>query len=270
MRTWHVVLLAVCGVIGAGAAPADTVLLNGAVLVFHGIEVKPAAATAPEFRQALAIAVGRIIYIGTTDKARAYVGPATRVYDLGGRMVMPGIEDGHFHGTRPTDCRMGYQGGTIPQILARLQACLDAPEQAALNESNVRFEANNLFGESIEPAGTPLTRRDLDRLRTKRPVLVENADGHKFWMNSRAMANAGITKATPNPADGVIGRDADGEPNGFFADFDPESWGDKRPVTDAMRLGQVAITEADANRQGITSIFIPGGGEEQIASWAAL
>jgi predicted amidohydrolase YtcJ len=268
--------------------PADTVLLNGAVLVFHGVEVrvtgsgsaarekgatgdkKDTGAAAPEFQEGMAIAGGRIIYIGTSQKARAHIGPGTKVYDLGGRMVMPGIIDGHFHGTRPTDCRMGYQGGTIPQIQARLQACLDAPDQAPLKNSNMRFEANNLFGESIEPPGTPLTRKDLDRLDTKRPIWVENADGHKFWMNSRAMANAGITKETPDPPAGVIGRDAHGEPNGFFADYDPPSWGDERPVTDAMRLEWVARTEADANRMGITSIFVPGGGEEEIASWAAL
>jgi predicted amidohydrolase YtcJ len=287
-------LLALLGLSGAGAAepnpgPADTVLLNGAILVTHDVERMkpgtagkgttgggkllarpPVAAGRPEFREALAISGGHILFMGTSEQARAYVGPATKVFDLGGRMVMPGIIDGHFHGTRPTDCRMGYQGGTIPQILARLQACLDAPDQAPLRTSNIRFEANNLFGEAIEPAGTPLTRKDLDSLDTKRPVWVENADGHKFWMNSRAMANAGITKATPDPPEGVIGRDAGGEPNGFFSDYDPPSWGDERPVTDAMRLEQAAITEADANRQGITSIFIPGGGEEQIASWAAL
>ena len=264
--------------------PADSVLLHGAVLVTHGVEVranaagaekseggkKAASATAPEFREALAIAAGRIVFVGTSDQARAYIGRETRVVDLGGRMVMPGIIDGHFHGTRPTDCRMGYQGGTIVQILARLQACLDAPDQAPLRNTNTRFEANNLFGEAIEPPGTPLTRKDLDRLDTRRPVWVENADGHKFWMNSRAMANAGITRDTPDPPEGVIGRDAEGEPNGFFSDYDPPSWGDERPVTDAMRLERVARTEADANRQGITSIFIPGGGEEEIAAWGAL
>ena len=254
--------------------PADSVLLHGAVLVFHGIEARPgdppAAARPPEFREAVAIASGRIVFVGSTKKARAYIGPDTKVFDLGGRMVMPGIVDGHFHGTRPTDCDMGYQGGTIAQILARLQACLDAPDQASLKNGNTRFEARSFFAEAIEPAGTPLTRRDLDRLDTTRPVLVRNADGHKFWLNSRAIANAGIGKDTPDPQDGAIGRDAGGEPNGFFADFDLPAWGDERPVTDAMRLERVARTQADANREGITSIFVPGGGESQIASWSRL
>jgi predicted amidohydrolase YtcJ len=254
--------------------PAETVLLNGAVLVFHGIEVRAPSGTAPgrapEFQEAVAIAAGRIVFVGSTKQARAYIGPATKVFDAGGRLVMPGIVDGHFHGTRPNDCPMGYQGGTIPQILARLQACLDAPDQAPLKNSNTRFLALSLFGEAVEPPGTMLTRRDLDRLDTKRPVLVRNADGHKFWLNSRAIANAGLGKDTPEPPDGALGRDASGELNGFFADFDLPSWGEERPVTDAMRVERVARTQADANRQGITSIFVPGGGQDQIAAWSRL
>jgi len=272
--------------------PADTVLVNGAVLLFHGVEKRDgrgwsvagtgemgtrgaseathAAGSNPEFAEAVAISGGKIVFVGPSKKARTYVGPATKVVDLGGRMVMPGIVDGHFHGTRPTDCPMNYEGGTVDKILARLQACLDTPDQAALRNTNVRFEANNLFGEAIEPPGTRLTRRDLDRLDTTRPVMVENADGHKFFMNSRAIRNAGLGKETPDPPEGAIGRDADGTPNGFFADIETPSWGDERPVTDAMRLTWAARTEADANREGITAIFIPGGGEDEIASWTAL
>src|SRR5262249_46347796 len=151
-------------------------LLNGQVLVFHGVEVRPGepppSGRKPEFQEAVAVSSGRIVFVGSAKEARAWVGPQTRVTDLGGRMVMPGIIDGHFHATRPTDCRMGYQGGTIPQILAKLQACLDAPDQAALKGTNTRFVALSFFGEAVEPAGTMLTRQDLDRLDTKRPVLV--------------------------------------------------------------------------------------------------
>ncbi|HEV8198574.1 MAG TPA: amidohydrolase family protein [Candidatus Polarisedimenticolia bacterium] len=277
-------ILLLPGAAMAKPQPADTVLLNGAVLVFHGVEVRPASEhgpvaaganefrgrQAPEFQEAVAIAGGRIFFVGPTKNARAYIGPATKVYDLGGRMVMPGIVDGHFHGTRSSDCPMGYQGGTIPRILARLQACLDSADQAPLKQTNTRFVALSFFGEAVEPPGTMLTRQDLDRLDTTRPVLVRNADGHKFWLNSKAIANAGIKKETPDPADGALGRDADGEPNGFFADYDLPSWGDERPATDAMRLERVAQTQADANREGITSIFVPGGGEDQIAFWSRL
>ncbi|MGH9749194.1 MAG: amidohydrolase family protein, partial [Candidatus Polarisedimenticolia bacterium] len=183
-------LAAVCCGCGAMSRPpaAELVLLSGAILLFDGIERQEAigaatggpgathSATPPRFAEAIAVTSGRIAFIGTTLQARKHVGPATRVIDLEGRMVMPGIVDGHFHGTRRTDCEMGYAGGTVPQVLARLQACLDGPDQAPLKKTNVRFSASHFFGEAIEPLGTPLTRADLDRLDTSRPVMVTNAD----------------------------------------------------------------------------------------------
>ena len=288
-RLAGVTLLAVvCGACGAMSRPpaADLVLLNGAILLFDGIErqAAPAAGTAgaatvgaaanaaasPRFAEAIAITGGRIVFIGTSRQAKRHVGQATQVIDLGGRMVMPGIVDGHFHGTRRTDCEMGYAGGTVPQILDKLQACLDHPDQAALKKSNVRFSASHLFGEAIEPPGTALTRADLDRLDTTRPIMITHADGHKFWMNSRAIDNAGMSGKTPDPREGQIGRDAKRRPTGVFADFDPGDWGQAVPVTDAVRLDTARQTNADANRMGLTAVFVPGGGEEEIAAWAKL
>src|SRR5688572_31405490 len=110
------------------AAPADSILRNGRILVFSGLE-RHERADAPKFEQALAIRDGRIVFIGTNEQAESFAGPKTEVTDLRGRMVMPGVVDGHFHGTRTPDCAMGYEGGTIPQILAKLQACLDRSDQ---------------------------------------------------------------------------------------------------------------------------------------------
>ena len=253
----------------AAAHPADTVLRNGAVLVFDGIE-RHQGTESPKFAQAIAIAEGRIVFVGANDAAKDYVGPATRVVDLAGRMVMPGIIDGHFHGSPSTDCDMGYAGGTVAEVLAKLQACLDRPDQAVHKGSNVRLYASQFFGEAITPAGTALTRDDLDRLDTTRPVLVRNADGHKFWMNSKAIGNAGINAQTPTPPDGQIGRDADGRPNGFFADIAAGDWGMKPPVTEDALIEEVRQTIAAANRKGITAVFVPGHGEDEISQWATV
>jgi len=273
--TWALGLSAV-SLLGAASHPvaapanprdADTVLLNGAILVFQGIE-RNDGARQPKFAQAVAIAGGRIVFVGPTRKAKKYVGPATRIIDLEGRMVMPGIVDGHFHGTRLTDCEMGYAGGTVAEVLAKLQACLDRPDQAAFKGTNVRMAATHMFGEAIVPPGTALTRDDLDRLDTTRPVTVDNADGHKFWMNSRAIENAHIDRNTATPPGGQIGRDAGARPNGFFADLDVDDWGETAPVSEETRVDLVRRTNADANRMGITSVFVPGGGEDEIARWA--
>ena len=264
--------------------PADMVLLNGAILTFDGIEQQAAGtasieadgaertpvAASPQLAQALAIADGRIVFIGSDREAEGYIGAATRVIQLEGRMVMPGIVDGHFHGTRPTDCEMGYAGGTVPQVLAKLQACLDEPGQASLKNTNVRFTASHLFGEAIEPPGTTLTRRDLDQLVTTRPLVVEHADGHKFWANSRAIDNAGVNENTPDPREGEIARDAAGRPTGMFADFELGDWGEEAPVTETKQLETVRRTAADANRMGLTSVFVADDGEEEIAAWGRL
>jgi predicted amidohydrolase YtcJ len=269
------ILVCATSVAIAGEPRADTVLLDGKVLVFHGVETrKPGAPdtpnSTPELAQAIAIRDGRIVYVGSSRRAREHAGPATKLIDLGGRMVMPGIVDGHIHGTRLTDCHMGYEGGTIPQILAKLQTCLDAPEQAPFKGTNTRFTATYLVSESILPEGTLLTRQALDTLDTTRPVMVRNADGHKFSLNSRAIANLGLDEKTPNPPDGLIVRDAGGVPVGVFADYEVEAWGDEEPVSEEMRRGVILKTNAVANRAGITTIHIPGGGEDEIARWAAL
>jgi predicted amidohydrolase YtcJ len=251
----------------APVGPADSVLLNGKILVFQGPQ-RSEAAGPPKFAQAIAITGGRIVFVGTSADARTYVGQKTRLIDLEGRMVMPGIVDGHFHGTRLTDCEMGYAGGTVADVLAKLQACLDRPDQAAYKGSNVRLSASHIFGEAILPPGTELRRDDLDRLATTRPVLVRNADGHKFWMNSKAIENARIDAKTAVPLGGQMGRDANGRPNGFFSDMDIDDWGQLAPVSEAALLDLVRRTNADANRMGITSIFIPGDVEDEIARWA--
>jgi predicted amidohydrolase YtcJ len=249
-------------------APADSILRNGRILVFSGLE-RHERADAPKFEQALAIRDGRIVYIGTNEQADSLAGPKTEVTDLRGRMVMPGVVDGHFHGTRTPDCAMGYEGGTIPQILAKLQACLDRSDQAIHKGTNVGLYASQFFGDAILPRGTTLTRDDLDRLVTTRPIHVRNADGHKFWMNSRAIENAGIDATTPIPLGGQIGRDANGRPNGFFADMDVGNWGDIAEVPESQRVDLVRRTIADANRMGLTSVFVPGGNQgQQIARWA--
>ena len=85
------------------ATPADSILRNGRILVFSGLE-RHERKDAPTFEQALAVRDGRIVYIGTNEQADKLAGPSTDVIDLRGRMVMPGIVDGHFHGTRTTGC----------------------------------------------------------------------------------------------------------------------------------------------------------------------
>ena len=113
--------MAACGSAAGAVAvpPADSILLDGKILVFSGLE-RHEREQQPRFEQALAVRDGRIVFVGTSEAARAYRGPQTAVTELDGRLVIPGIVDGHFHGTRYTDCDLGYEGGTIPQVPANI------------------------------------------------------------------------------------------------------------------------------------------------------
>ncbi len=182
LALWLLALPASFAVEAAPVQPADSILLHGQVLAFSGPE-RHEGSGPPRFEQAIAIRDGRIVFIGTSEQAREYAGPKTSVTDLHGRMVMPGIVDGHFHGTRLTDCEMGYEGGTLAEVLVKLQACLDRPDQAAYKGTNIRFSASHFFGEAILPRGTTLDARrprsaqhytaDLGRPRRRTQVLDE-------------------------------------------------------------------------------------------------
>src|SRR5271165_2350695 len=101
-------------------APADTVYRNGFI---YTVDARDSV------QQALAIRAGRIVYVGGDSGAAAFTGPKTRVVDLQGRMVMPGLVDGHSHpmqgGATLIKCNLNYEQLRVEQMQARIQSCLD-------------------------------------------------------------------------------------------------------------------------------------------------
>lgn len=256
----------------ADGDPADTVFVNGRVMVFPGGDGSPASLMAPTLGWAQAVAVkdGRIAFVGDDSGAQKRVGPQTRVVDLRNKLLMPGLGDGHLHGGARPQCDLQYEGGTIDTVLGRLKDCLTRPDQAPFLNSNYRLSASRLMGEGLLPQGTRLDRHVLDRLSrdpaddpygtgTTRPIVVGHMDGHKSYTNTQAIRNAGLSAATPDPPDGFIGRDQDGTPNGQFADFSA-SWGTAAPSGGASSYDTKVDNYRFVNSLGITSIFHPGGG----------
>jgi len=177
----------------AGPAPADLILTRGAVYT-----VDPARSWA----EAVAIRGGRIVYVGTDLGVKPYRGPRSRVVDLGGRMLLPGFQDAHVHpvtsGIQLGQCDLS----DLPAreaLLAKVATCAEGDPRAPWIQG-----AGWLM--SSFPGGIP-TRDALDAIAPDRPVYLESADGHSAWVNSRALALAGITRDTPDPANGRIERD---------------------------------------------------------------
>lgn len=256
----------------ADGDPADTVFKNGRVLLFPDSGTKPMSDEV-DFAQAVAVTDDKISFVGDDAGAEAQVGPDTKVVDLDGRMLMPGLGDGHLHGGTPPACDLKYEGGTEANVLATIKECLLRADQAPYLDSNYVLRGANFMGDGMLPKGTQLTRHMLDRLSkdpsedeygtgTTRPIRIGNMDYHKSYVNTKAITNAGITAATPDPNDGYIGRDSDGTPNGVFSDFNA-NWGPSPPaVPDGAYQGLLANLE-EINSKGITSIFRPMGSAAQ-------
>jgi predicted amidohydrolase YtcJ len=179
---------------------ADLVLRGG-----HAYLVDAARSWA----QAVAVADGRIVAVGTDAEVSGLIGPGTSVVDLRGRMVLPGFQDAHVHasggGLERLRCDLS-QAHSLDDYLATVRAYAERHPGAA-------WITGGGWSMDVFPGGIP-GKEDLDRVVPGRPVYLANRDHHAAWVNSRALALAGIGATTPDPVDGRIERDARGEPSG--------------------------------------------------------
>src|SRR5689334_1776570 len=180
--------------------PADLVLTRGAVYTVDA---------ARTWAQAVAISGGQIAAVGTDAEMRPHVGPRTEVVNLRGRMVLPGFQDAHVHassgGLERGQCDLTSEH-TREGYLAAIRAYAD-------RNPGAEWITGGGWGMDVFPGGVP-SKEDLDQVVPDRPVFLSNRDHHGAWVNSRALALAGIDAATPNPPDGRIERTAAGEPQG--------------------------------------------------------
>ena len=125
--------------------PADTVYRNGYVYTVDASD---------SVRQALAVRDGRIVYVGDNRGVQRYTGKRTEVIDLHGRMLMPGLIDGHMHpqsgGSRLLNCSLNYDKLTVAEFQSRIQGCLDRDSKAAPEAINVEpMKSRRVIGTSI-------------------------------------------------------------------------------------------------------------------------
>jgi len=190
----------------AAAQPqASLVLLNGNIHT-----MRPAGSRA----EAVAVVDSVIMAVGGNDEIRQWIGPRTRVIDLGGRLLLPGFNDAHVH---------FYQGG---RSLASVQLrSARSPEE--FRERIAEFAARQAAGrwilggewdhENWSPPHLP-ARQLIDAVTGDHPVFVSRLDGHMGLANTLALKLAGIDRTTPDPPGGLIVRDQNGEPTGILKD----------------------------------------------------
>jgi len=252
-----------CDAAATAAGPADTAYRNG---VIYTVDANDSV------QQALAIRAGRIAYVGTDAGVAPFIGGKTRVVDLRGRFLMPGLVDGHMHplegGASLRKCNLNYEQLTVGELQAKIQGCLDSTRA---QEPDGWLQVVSWFQEGMVPAGVALTHATLDVLKTKRPIIVASSFGHTSLVNSRAMAAAGITAATADPLGGKIGRDPAGTPTGILDDAAQDQVSAKVPKPSKDDDLKSATMALDAMRkQGITTFLDAMTGPPSLAAFARL
>jgi len=266
MEQLSLYLLTVLFLIASGFAAndvADRVYLNGKIFT---------ADAKDSIAKALAIRSGRIVYVGDDEGARALVGASTKVIDLKGGFLMPGLVDGHLHpleaGLKLQKCSLNYESLTVAEMQQRVQACLD---QTRNQEPDGWLEVVSWFQESMRPAGVKTNRSTLDAMKTSRPVIVRSSFGHTVLANSRALELAKITKATPDPLGGKIWRDAEGNPTGLLEDAAYAVYSDLIPKPTAQEdIAAAKAAEQALARQGVTSFLDADAAREDMAAFTAV
>jgi predicted amidohydrolase YtcJ len=203
----------------------------------------------------LAIANGKIVALGSDAELESYVGPSTRRIDLRGATVTPGLIDAHCH---------LYGLGVDHEAVSVRALPSEAETVKVVAEAAKRLPAGEwLLGRGWDQNRWPgqqfPTKVSLDKAIADRPALLRRVDGHAIWVNSQALAAAGITKRTKDPAGGKIVRDGRGEPTGVLIDNAVELVDAKVPVATAeVRERRIRAAAQQAIAVGITGVHEMG------------
>jgi predicted amidohydrolase YtcJ len=185
--------------------PADMVFRNGNIYTAN--DRQPRA-------EAIAVKGNRIVFVGTNSEAKKYEGKATRIVDLKGRTVVPGMTDSHNHliGVGLREMTLNLEGTTsLEDFLSKVKARVERAKPGEWITGRGWIET------FWKPPVFP-TRQDLDKVSPNNPVFLDRADGHGAVVNSAALKIAGVDRTTPNPFGGEISKDKAGEPNGMLLD----------------------------------------------------
>jgi predicted amidohydrolase YtcJ len=239
--------------------PPDTILINGKAYTENATQ---------SWAQAVAIRGEKIIAVGDDADIEKLRGPATKVIDAGGKLVLPGFVDCHIH----------FMEGSISLGQANLHGAKNPAEiQHILHEYADKHPGNGwilgggwnyaMFGEENLP-----NKKYLDELFPNRPTFLVGYDGHTSWANSKALDLAGINKDTPNPANGAIVRDPKtGEATGALKESAGSLVG--KLVPKSTRTEKLAALRAGlhwANENGLTRVHSAGGDFEEFALYDEL
>ena len=190
----------------AAADPADRVLHNGAIYTVND---------AQPWAEAVAIADGRFIAVGSNNEIDEFIGEDTEVMDLQGRMTMPGMFDIHIHPVDGAmaalyDCSFPFTF-TVEEILEHVAGCVSEAEAG-------EWIRGGQWAVGLATLDQSIDAELLDTVAPDNPVFLMDSTVHNAWVNTLALERLEIGPDTPDPAGGSIIRDNEGMPIGILID----------------------------------------------------
>jgi predicted amidohydrolase YtcJ len=225
---------------------ADQVYRDGRI--YTGNEKAPWA-------EAVAIKDDQIIYVGSAAGVSEAIGRRTKIYDLEGRLALPGLVDAHTHPgwVALTSQHLQLAEASTQETLVAAIADMLAENPKRDTVIAMAWE-NDVFG----PQGPDKTL--LDAIENKRPVLLWDSWMHSLWVNSKALEIAGANRNTNDPVPGFsyYGRDADGELTGYITESAAtEFWNSFETLNDQSRAELLAFIQ-HLSRSGVTALYDAG------------
>jgi predicted amidohydrolase YtcJ len=243
----------------AKVQPADLVFKNGNIYTAN--DARPKA-------EAVAIKGDRIIFVGSNREAQRYVGGKTRVVDLGGKTMLPGMTDAHHHlsGVGFREMTLNLEGITsLDDFLAKVKERVDQKQPGEWVTGRGWIET--FWTPPVFP-----TRWDLDKIAPNNPVFLDRADGHGAVANSAALKIAGVDKNTPSPFGGEVSKDKQsGEPNGMMLDAAQDLVQRHIPETTAADAERAIVLGVKRDIElGWTQVQDPGGSFAEVEMFKKL
>lgn len=220
----------------------QTILFNGNIITLD--HRRPQAS-------ALAISYGRIVALGTDSDIQRLAESTTKRVNLEGKTVLPGLADAHLHWEAQARALKSVNVFEAPSKELALERVAERARKTAVGDwITGQGWTQDLWSDRAFPG-----KSDLDVVAPQNPVFLSAKSGHAGWVNSAALAAAGITNSTPDPEGGQIMRDGDGAATGVLLETAMEIVEDQIPnpapdqLADMMRDAQ-----ALALKSGITMI----------------
>ena len=248
LRNWicRLILALLSGSVAFAAPVADLIVINARVYTVNPQQ---------PWAEAIAIQNGKILAVGDKAKIENYRGDATKVIDAQGRLLLPGF----------TDCHIHFMDGSLGLTRVDLNGADSASEiqkrvkeYADAHSNETWIQGMGWTYPTFKPSGLP-DKKVLDEVVPDRPVFLVAFDGHSSWANSKALAMAGINRGTPDPPNGKIVRDENGEATGALKEAAGDLIDSKIPKpTRAERLDALRRGIHEANKVGLVRVHSAG------------